>query len=128
MILKYILYWLPLPVIAIINAVIREKGYRKFMGERTAHQASTFTALILFSLYLWLLSGMWNIRTSGQAIAMGITWLVMTILFEFVFGHYVMGNPWSKLLHDYNLLKGRIWVLIPVWTAIAPYIVYTLRL
>jgi hypothetical protein len=29
--------------------------------------------------------------------------------FEFLVGHYVMGHPWSRLLHDYNILAGRLW-------------------
>ena len=42
-------------------------------------------------------------------------------------GHYIMGNPWSKLLHDYNLLRGRLWLFVLIWTTIAPYIMFKLR-
>ncbi|MDP2365724.1 MAG: hypothetical protein Q8M94_18395, partial [Ignavibacteria bacterium] len=54
----------------------------------------------------------------------GIVWLFLTILFEFGFGHYVMGNSWQKLLHDYNLAEGRVWSLFLVWLVIAPFIFY----
>jgi len=53
-------------------------------------------------------------------------WLVLTLLFEFGFGRY-RGNSWEKLFTDYNLLKGRLWILIPLWLAIAPYLFFKLR-
>jgi hypothetical protein len=40
--------------------------------------------------------------------------------FEFGFGHYVLGTPWAELLADYDLSRGRIWVLVPIATAAAP--------
>lgn len=41
----------------------------------------------------------------------------MTVVFEFGFGHYVMGHSWEMLLHDYNVLEGRLWVVVlaAVW-------------
>lgn len=33
--------------------------------------------------------------------------MILTIIFEFVFGHYIAGHTQGKLLNDYNLLKGR---------------------
>jgi hypothetical protein len=37
------------------------------------------------------------------------------------------GHTWSKLLADYNLLAGRVWIFVLIWTAIAPIILYSLR-
>ena len=55
-----------------------------------------------------------------------LCWLGLTVLFEFVFGHYIMGNPWSWLLHDYDLSKGRVWILVLIWVTGAPYVFYRL--
>lgn len=41
-----------------------------------------------------------------KALAIGCIWLMLTPSFEFLFGHYVMGHPWSRLLYDYNLFAG----------------------
>jgi len=126
MMLKYTIAWLGLPVIAIINGLVRQYGYKNALGELRAHQVSTVTGIILFGLYIWALSLRWKIQSSVQAIAIGLMWLVMTVAFEFLFGHYVMKHPWSKLLHDYNIFEGRIWVLVLLWTLIAPYVFYKL--
>jgi hypothetical protein len=40
--------------------------------------------------------------------------------FELLAGHYVFGNSWEKLLADYNLFRGRIWVLVLIVILFAP--------
>lgn len=127
MIPRYIIAWIGLAIIGIINGVIREVGYGKFLGELLAHQVSSVTGIILFGLFTWCLSLRWRMQSSGQAFTIGIIWLGLTIAFEFLFGHYVMKHPWSRLFHDYNILEGRVWLLVLVWITIAPYVIYRLR-
>jgi hypothetical protein len=126
MILKYIIAWLAMPIIGIVNGAVREFTYKKALGELRAHQVSVASGIILFGLYVWILSLRWKIGSAAQAVAIGLIWLVLTIAFEFVFGHYVMHNPWSRLLHDYNILEGRVWVLVLLWITVAPYVFYKL--
>ena len=127
MTLRYILAWVPMVPIAIVNAVVREAVYKNYLGDLRAHQVSTVTAIILFGLYIWLLSRWWPIPSARQAVAIGFIWLGLTVAFEFLFGHYVMGNPWERLFHDYNILQGRVWSLVLIWITIAPYVFYRLR-
>jgi hypothetical protein len=122
MILHYTVSWIGMVIIAIMNGAIRDALYGKRLGELTAHQISTFTLIILSGLYIWLLGLTWEITSPGQAVTIGLIWLALTVAFEFLFGHYVVKHPWNRLLHDYNLLKGRIWVLVLIWITIAPYI------
>ena len=42
-------------------------------------------------------------------------------LLEFIFGHVVMKNSWSNLLDDYNIFAGRVWIIVLLWSAIAPF-------
>ena len=126
MILKYAAAWLLMPIIGIINGVIRQYGYGSALGELRAHQVSTGTGIVLFGLYIWALTLLWKIRSSGEAIAIGLMWLLLTIAFEFLFGHYIIKHPWSRLLHDYNIFEGRLWVLVLLWVTLAPYVFYRL--
>ena len=115
--------WIALAVTATLNGTIRTYGYGTLMSEKTAHQISTVTGLLLFAgvMYLFLRFSPFEYERR-DLILIGIMWVVMTIVFEFVFGHFVFGNPWSKLFHDYNILEGRVWILVPIWTAIGPYV------
>ena len=123
----YAVSWIGMVIIAILNGTVREKIYGPVMRELSAHQLSTFIGLILLGIYIWILTGIYRIESSNQALVIGGMWFIMTILFEFVFGHFIVKHPWSKLFHDYNLLKGRVWLLVPIWTAIAPYVFYRYR-
>ncbi|MBN1348693.1 hypothetical protein JXJ21_04725 [candidate division KSB1 bacterium] len=124
MFVKYILGWLVLVIIAIINGLIRNEFYKEALGDLRAHQVSTLTGIILFGLVIWGFTRLWKLTSARQAWTIGFIWLVMTIAFEFVFGHFVMGNPWSTLFHDYNIFAGRVWLLVLIWTTVAPYVFY----
>jgi hypothetical protein len=121
------LIWIPMVFIAIVNGAARDLWYNTYTGELLAHQISTLTALLLFSLYVWALLRIFPPQSSRHAVAIGLLWLGLTIAFEFLFGHYVAGLPWSRLWSDYNVLAGRLWMLIPLWLAAAPVVFYRLQ-
>ena len=58
----------------------------------------------------------------------GAGWVVLTLAFEFLAGHYLFANSWERLLADYNVAQGRIWILVLITTLLAPVVVYRLRL
>ncbi|HMU73485.1 MAG TPA: hypothetical protein PKD93_12130 [Ferruginibacter sp.] len=119
--LKYFLAWFPMLLLAIGNGALREFVFRKYMGELPAHQLSTFSLLLLFTIYIRFVIHWIPPASARQALLIGLFWLALTLLFEFGFGRY-RGNSWEKLLADYNLLEGRLWLLIPAWVATAPWI------
>lgn len=111
-------------LIAILNGILREYWFTKKLNELHAHQLSTVTAILFFSIYMWIVMKLWKIESSQQACVIGLLWLSLTISFEFLFGHYIMRNPWSRLLQDYNVFAGRIWVAVLLWIVSAPYLFY----
>ncbi len=121
--LKYFLAWVPMLLLAIANGALREWVFRKYVGELAAHQLSTFSLVVLFTVYIGMIIKYITPASPGQAVLIGLFWLALTLLFEFGFGRY-RGNPWEKLLEDYNLLRGRLWIFVPVWVAVAPYLFY----
>ena len=120
MILRYILAWIPMIFIGIINGIVREVTYGKYLNELRAHQVLTITGVLLFSFYIWALTRLWSIESPEQALLIGLIWLGLTVVFEFTFGHYIAGHSWSRLLSDYNILAGRVWIVVLIWIAIAP--------
>jgi len=124
---KFILAWVPLVFIAIANAMLRENVFTKRLDELQAHQASSATGVLLFGIYIWVIIHIWKPESAVQAVAIGLIWLGLTVAFEFFFGHYVVGHPWSRLFHDYNLFAGRVWIILLIWVTLAPYIFYRLQ-
>ena len=121
------LAWLGACGLAIANGIARQAIYEGHVGDLRAHQVSTATLLAVFALYAWMLQRRWPIQTARTALAIGAAWVVLTLAFEFGFGHYVTGQSWTELLEAYNLANGRVWVLVPLWTLVAPAVMRTVQ-
>lgn len=115
--------WFLFMIFAIINAVLRSVVYKPIIGDLRAHQLNTiiFIAIILIITYFMFRYSQIELTTQ-QTYIIGTIWLLATICFEFLAGHYVFGNSWDKLLADDNILKVRIWCLILITILFAPYI------
>lgn len=123
----YPLAWFGLVILAIANGALREKTYGLHMSELAAHQLSTLTGVVLFGLYIYLLTGFFRLESSKQALLIGTLWVGMTVVYEFIFGHYAMGHSWEKLLYDYNIFKGRVWIVVLICSQFFPYLFYKMR-
>lgn len=125
--LNWALAWLPMVAIAIANGAARDLGYGPAVGELTAQQLSTVSALLLFGLYIWFAIRRLRPASLHSALAGGVWWFVLTVAFECLFGHYVAGDSWAQLAENYDLAAGRLWPLILVWVAVAPALFYRLQ-
>jgi hypothetical protein len=123
----WVIGWLGGPVLGIANGTIREAVYRDRLGELPAHQVSTATLIALLGLYMAALERRWPIPSRRTAWAIGGTWTVLTALFEVGLGRLVTGDSWSKILKQYDLPHGRVWVLVLVWMAVGPAAIRELR-
>ena len=54
---------------------------------------------------------------------MGLLLAGITVAFEFLFGRYVDGKSWEYLLADYNIFKGKLWILVIITSLTAPYLI-----
>jgi hypothetical protein len=124
---KYLLAWVPMVIIAVANGALRVTTFARVLPELRAHQLSTATGIVFMGAYIWLVIRLWPPATPRQALAVGGLWVVLTVAFEFVFGRLVMGNPWPRLLHDYDLLAGRLWLVFLAWLAAAPWLFLRLQ-
>ncbi len=115
LLLKYIAFWFVLAVLAIANGVLRGSTYGVLVSERTAHQISTLTGVLLTGVAVGLFHRYQPTASLQQAWSIGAIWLVLTVAFEFGFGRFVAGHSWDRLVADYNLLAGRVWLLFLAW-------------
>jgi uncharacterized protein YneF (UPF0154 family) len=119
-----LLAWVVLLIVAIINGAVRNTFYTNKIGDLRAHQLSSFiyALLILLVTYFFLVLVPVEYNLYDLEI-LGLIWVIMTIIVEFILGHFIMKKPWKKLLDDYNLLKGRIWIMVLLIMLSAPYMV-----
>lgn len=120
--LKSLGIWFLLTISAIIVATFRVGVLLPPLGEQTAHQLGTILFLIVQFVIIYFFIRKMKIKEKKTLVSIGMFWVFITIIFEFVFGHYVMGHSWQKLFADYNLLNGRLWVLVLINNLVAPLI------
>jgi hypothetical protein len=123
----YVLAWFPMLFLAIANGALRQLTFGKRMPELQAHQLSTAIGSVIIGLFIWFIVHILPPSSARQAIYIGLTWVFLTVGFEFAMGRFIMRRPWRQLIHDYNLTSGRVWTLFLLWLALAPYLLFKLR-
>jgi hypothetical protein len=111
--------WLAILVLASLNGAVRDLTVAPRTGDTIARALST---VILCGLVLWVTwaSIRWLAPASPrEALGLGVFWVALTLIFEFGAGR-LSGKPRSVVLADYDVLRGRIWVLVPIVTFLAP--------
>ena len=109
-------------IIAIGNGALRQAVFAKRMPELRAHRLSTLTGAVWMGAFIWLVIHVWPPASGQQSITIGLVWLVLTVAFEFLMGLVLLKQPLAKVLADYNLLAGRVWVLFLLWLTLAPWL------
>ena len=122
LVLRALTVWLLLLLLAVLNGALREEALVPWFGPKAAHLISTLllSGLILGATALtigWIAPG-----SSAGALGVGALWLLLTLAFEFLAGHFVFHKPWPELLADYDLTRGRIWILVLLVTFLAPWL------
>lgn len=111
-------------MVAIANGAFREAFLTPAFGAHAGHIASTAMLSAAIFVVSWLSMSWIGPKTERQAIAVGVQWLVLTVAFEFLAGRYVVGAPWEQLLADYNIFRGRVWILVLFTNLISPIVVF----
>jgi len=106
------LAWLLFATLAVGLGALRVLYLQPLVGEGAAHVLGTLVGCALFLALTFRFVRWTGVRRRARLVALGLFWALATIAFEFGFGHYVMGHSWARLLADYNLLAGRVWVLV----------------
>ncbi len=113
--------WVLLLVVAVLNGYIREA----YVASRFGGGVPQAYGVAVLSAAVWLAAAYFARATRGPdwrawAVAAGGLWVGLTVGFEFLFGRYVAGVPWSELIQAYNFLEGHLWPLVPLSEAAAP--------
>jgi hypothetical protein len=127
MFIRAVFAWLTILILAILNGTFRQGILIPRVGEPAGPVLSTMLLVAFVLVAAWFFAPWMRLATRGDAWRAGILWLVLTLAFEFLGGHYLFGAPWEQLLADYDLTQARIWILVPITTLVAPVVVQAVR-
>lgn len=120
--------WLVIIAVETAHGVIRTLWLQPLVGDFEARQIATLTgsALILLVAYLF---GPWlHTWTTQTLIAVGLFWVVLTVLFECVLGRFLLGQSWERILSDYDVSRGGLMVFGLLFLTLSPLIAARLRM
>lgn len=119
MLFRAAVIWLAILVLASLNGAARDLLVAPRIGDTIARAVSTLILCGLVMCVAWASIRWLGPRSPREALGLGLFWLALTLTFESGAGR-LSGKPWSVVLADYDVLRGRIWVLVPIVTFFAP--------
>jgi len=119
--------WLLIVVAAIVNGVLREKVIVPMIGMETALPISGVTLSVVIFLFSLISVSFIGASESKTYLKIGMYWVLLTLLFEFIFGHYVVGKSWAELIQVFNIQKGDLFILVLLVTAFSPWLSVLIR-
>ena len=113
--------WMAFLGIAMANGAVGDLLLARFISPYGIHLYKTGVAvlalIILARLYAQKVR---PTRWLQDALECSFIWVILTLSFEFLVGHYLLNNPWAVIIQEYHLAEGRWWVLVPTTEFIAP--------
>lgn len=121
-------FWFVLLIVALINAIIRETTYKPLLTPYIgmwAHQISSLTGIILFflAIYFFLKKTKYN-YSQKDLFKVGLSWILMTILFECFMNIYIRHLTFHQVLQTYYFWKGDTWFFVLLSLLISPFIAH----
>lgn len=109
--------WLLILFVAILSGGVRERFIHPRYGNFAAELfGATVLSVTIFLAALTIVPG-WFLSPGW----LSLLWVTMTVSFEFLFFHYVVGHSWSELLAAYRFWEGRLWVVVLAVLGLAPF-------
>ena len=127
MLVRALAVWFVLLVLASANGALRQGVIIPAAGDAAGRAISTLLLSAIILVLTWLTITWIAPRSAGEAWAVAALWVVLTLAFEFLGGHYLFGQSWPQLFEDYNLAAGRIWILALLATAVSPWVMGRVR-
>jgi hypothetical protein len=127
LLLKIFIIWLIIAFFAVLNGMLREAVLFEHMDAELALPVSGIILCLLVFLVTSLFLTWIGQQTARTFFIIGSIWVCITLLFEFVFGHYVAGKSWHELIQVFNMQNGDLFTLVLLTSFIAPYTAARLR-
>jgi len=124
---RALVVWLILIAAEVLHGIARAIFLVPHVGQFRSNQIGVFTgSLIIFAIALVFIRWIGATRSS-QLLGIGVLWVGLTLAFEILFGRFVVGASWERLLSDYNVLQGGLMPFGMIALVLSPWIAGKVR-
>lgn len=119
--------WVIIMCVETIHGIARGLLLVPMTGDLAARQIGVVVgSLLIFVIALATVN--WLRTTSlQQRLVIGITWVFLTVIFEFLLGYCVMELTIDRILSDYHILHGGFMIFGLLIMAVSPAAAFALR-
>jgi hypothetical protein len=124
---KATIIWTIIAAFAIANGALRELVLAPAIGARIALLLSGILLCAIVFLVTWCCYRLIAGRRKLTYLLIGLQWVLMTLSFEFVSGHFVAGKPWPEIFRVFNLMQGDLFIVVLAVSLVSPLLVAKIR-
>ncbi len=123
-VIKLLFFWFLMVVCAILNGVFREKvlGHYLLLNDKISLPLSGVLLSLLVFIISYIAIEHVTKKTMFTYIGIGIFWVLLTLVFEYGFGYFMLGKSWSEISTVFNVQQGNLFVLVLLVTLLAPLV------
>jgi ABC-type transport system involved in multi-copper enzyme maturation permease subunit len=114
--------WFVIVIAAILNGTFREKVLVPVIGAEMALPLSGILLAVLVFLVAFMLVSSIGSSETKVYIFLGLLWVILTLSFEFLFGHFIAGRSWHEIMQVFNVKKGDLFIVVLAITGVSPWL------
>ncbi|HEX8268223.1 MAG TPA: hypothetical protein VF596_22685 [Pyrinomonadaceae bacterium] len=110
-----------------IHGTLRQIYLAPLVGDFPARRIAFFVGMLLIFLIACLFIRWIAAENLKSLFAVGFMWAVLTLLFEFGLGFFVLGYSRERMFEDYDVSRGGLMAFGIIFMIFAPYLAAKLR-
>ena len=118
-IIKSLAVWALIIPLSIVNGFVRNSVLEPFMGKYALPASGITLCAMIFALCWFLVPRLGEGNRKTYRIV-GVLWVLLSVVFEYSVGIFLLGASWTELAAAYNPASGDLWLLVLVCIGIAP--------
>ncbi len=119
--------WLLIILAETIHGTLRQVFLAPLVGDFPARQISVFPAMAVIFLVAFFFIRRINAPSKRSLFAVGLMWVGLTVIFEFVLGIFVLNQTREPMSEDYDLSRGGLMIFGLLFLFIAPFLANKVR-
>lgn len=121
------LVWLLIIFTESIHGTIRQIFIAPLIGNFPARRMAFFVGLILILAIAFLFIRWINAPSVKSLLLVGLVWAILTLVFEFGLGFFVLNYPRERIFEDYDISRGGLMGFGILFMFFAPFLAAKLR-
>lgn len=119
--------WLLIIFAESVHGTLRQLFLAPLVGDFTARRIAFFVGMFLIFGITYFFIRWISAENAKQLFAVGLMWMVLTTLFEFGLGRFVLNYSWERMFEDYNISRGGMMEFGLLFMIFAPWLAAKIR-